>query len=215
MAGAGFKTWTAGEVLTAAGLNTYIQQQTVGVYASSAARSSAVGTAIAEGFVSYLTDTNALEYYDGSAWVGLGNVTTTGIQTLTNKTLTSPSEYTNVSATAATGTINYDVVTQADLFYTTNASANFTLNVRGNSSTTLNNFMVNGETHTIAFRVTNGSTAYYMTTFQIDGTTVTPKWQGGSAPTSGNASSVDVYTFVITKTGSATFQVFAAQTRFA
>ena len=215
MAGAGFTTWTAGQVLTAAGLNTYIQQQTVGVFASSSARSTAIGTAVAEGFVSYLTDTNALEYYDGSAWVGLGNVTLTGTQTLTNKTVTSPKEITTVSATAATGTINLDVVTQSDLYYTSNASANFIVNVRGNSGTTLNSLMAIGETQTVAFRNTNGSTAYYCTNLQVDGNTVTAKWQGGSAPTSGNASAVDLYTFVITKTASATFTAFAAVTKFA
>lgn len=72
MAGAGFKTWAAGEVLTAAGLNTYIQQQTVGVYASAAARTTAIGSAVSEGMASYLLDTNSLEVFDGAAWVATG-----------------------------------------------------------------------------------------------------------------------------------------------
>ena len=53
------------------------------------------------------------------------------------------------------------------------------------------------------------------TAFQVDGVSVTPKWQGGTAPTSGNASSIDSYTYVIIKTGSATFTVLASVTKFA
>jgi len=68
---------------------------------------------------------------------------------------------------------------------------------------------------TLAFLNTNGSTAYYPTTFQIDGNAVTPKWQAGFAPTSGNINSVDVYTFVIVKTANATFTVLGSQTKFA
>jgi len=120
-----------------------------------------------------------------------------------------------ISATAATGTIAYDVTTQAVLYYTTNASANWTLNVRGNGTTSLNSLMATGESITIAFLVTNGATAYYQSAFQVDGASVTPKWQGGSAPTLGNASSIDAYTITIVKTGSAAFTAFAAQTRFA
>jgi len=131
--------------------------------------------------------------------------TLTGTQTLTNKTLTtpvvnnarlkSPEELTSVSATAATGTINFDANTQSDVYYTTNASANWTLNVRGDSSTTLSSMLAVGDSITVTFKVTQGATAYYQTAFQIDGSAVTPKWQGGLAPTGGNASSVDVYTF--------------------
>ena len=72
MAGAGFKTWTAGEVLTASQLNTYIQQQTLMVFASASARTSALGTAVAEGMTTYLLDTNEIQSYDGSVWNGVG-----------------------------------------------------------------------------------------------------------------------------------------------
>ena len=151
--------------------------------------------------------------------------TLTGTQTLTNKTLTtpivnnprlkSPEELTSVSATAATGTINFDAAAQGDLYYTTNASGNWTLNVRGDSSTTLSSMLDVGDSITVTFKVTNGATAYYQTAFQIDGSTVTPKWQGGLAPTGGNASSVDVYTFNIVKTAATpTYTVFASQTKF-
>jgi hypothetical protein len=75
--------------------------------------------------------------------------------------------------------------------------------------------MVTGESLTLVFLVTNGATAYYQSAFQIDGSSVTPKWQGGTAPTTGNASSIDAYTVTIVKTGSAAFTAFAAQSRFA
>jgi hypothetical protein len=129
--------------------------------------------------------------------------------------LKSPKELTTVSATSATGTVQYDALTQADVYYTSNASGNFTLNFRGSSSASLNSVMATGETATFVFRNTNGTTAYYPNAFTIDGTSVTPKWLGGTAPSAGNASAVDVYSFVITKTASATFTVFASVSKFA
>ena len=130
--------------------------------------------------------------------------------------LTDAAEVATVSATAATGTINYDVTTQSVLFYTTNASANWTVNLRGSSGTSMNTLMSTGQSVTVAFLVTQGATAYYNTTVQVDGTTsgVTTRWQGGAAPTAGNASGVDAYVYTIIKTGSATFSVFASQTQF-
>lgn len=151
--------------------------------------------------------------------------------TLTNTTLTtptinggtstavflvSPSEKATISATAATGTVNFDVATQSVLYYTTNASANFTLNIRGNSSTTLSSMMDVGESYSVNFLCTNGSTPYYATAYQIDGVSVTPKWQYGAAPTGGNANSIDVYNLTIVKTAATpTYVVLAAMAKFA
>jgi len=132
-----------------------------------------------------------------------------------NTILKAPQERTTVSATAATGTINFDASTQGVLYYTTNASANWTLNVRGSSSASLDSILTTGDSITVAFLVTQGSTAYYQSAFQIDGAAVTPKWQGGTAPSAGNASSIDAYVFTIVKTGSAAFTVFGSQTKFA
>jgi hypothetical protein len=151
--------------------------------------------------------------------------TLAGTETLTGKTLTSPiitnpliteiRETTTISATAATGTIAYDALTQVVLYYTTNASGNFTVNFRGNGTTSLDSVMSTGQSLSATFLVTNGATAYYNSAVQVDGSSVTPKWQGGTAPTSGNASSIDSYTYVIIKTGSATFTVLASVTKFA
>ena len=124
-------------------------------------------------------------------------------------------ETTTISATAATGTINFDVATQSILYYTTNASANWTLNVRGSSGATLNSLMSTGQTVTVTFLATQGATAYYNSAFTIDGTSVTPKWQSGITPNAGNANSVDAYTFAIVKTGNAAFTVLGSQTRYA
>ena len=136
--------------------------------------------------------------------------------TLTNKVLLSPEERTTVSATAATGTVNFDASTQGVLYYTTNASANWTLNIRGTSSTTLSSILAVGDAITVTHLVTQGSTAYYNSAVQVDGSSVTPKWQGGTAPAAGNASSVDAYVYTVVKTAATpTYTVFASQTKFA
>jgi hypothetical protein len=112
MPGLGRKTWTAGEVVTAANVQGYLQDQVVQVYAGTAARSSALGTAVSEGMVSYLSDTNVLQYYDGSAW---SNVTVTSLASSaittaysdksSNYTLTSNDRNTYIRSTGAAITI--------------------------------------------------------------------------------------------------------------
>jgi hypothetical protein len=124
-------------------------------------------------------------------------------------------EKATITASAASGTVDYDVITQAVLNYTTDASGNWTLNIRGDASNSLDSIMDTGESITIAHLVSQGGTAYYNSAVTIDGSSVTPEWQGGSAPTGGNVSSIDVYTYTVITTGSATFTVLAAQTQFA
>lgn len=140
-----------------------------------------------------------------------------GTSTTLAAIFTNAAETTTVSATAATGTIAYYTATQSVMYYTTNASANWTLNLRHSAGTTLNTAMAVGQTVTVTFMVTNGATAFYNSSVQVDGTTigVTTKWQGGTAPTSGNASSIDVYTYAIIKTAVSTFTVLAAISKFA
>jgi hypothetical protein len=158
----------------------------------------------------------------GTDFVAPGTATTfTALQTFAGTSSNADLKTSNIietatiSATAATGTINYDITTQSVLYYTSNASGNFTVNFRGSSGTSLNTLMATGESISVTFLVTNGSTAYYNSAVQVDGNSVTPKWQGGTAPTSGNASSIDSYTYVIFKTGSAAFTILASQTKFA
>jgi hypothetical protein len=136
---------------------------------------------------------------------------------LVSPVLQSPEEVITVSATAATGTINVDLATSGIHYYTANSSADWTFNFRGNGSTTLNSMLNVGGTISVAFMITNGATAYKpaATSVQVDGVTVTPKWNGGAAPSAGNANSIDVYTFTIIKTASATYTVLGTQSKFA
>ena len=120
-----------------------------------------------------------------------------------------------IEATAATGTKNYDALTQAVWYYTSAATGNWTLNIRADGSTALNLIMDTGESLSLAHLVTQTGTAYYNNVVQVDGSTVTPEWQGGSAPSAGNINSVDVYTYTVIKTADATFTVLASQTQFA
>ena len=153
----------------------------------------------------------------GSGALVFGTSPTITTSVLNQPILISPEERMNIVASAATGTIALDSLTSGSWYYTSNATANWVLNVRGNSSTSLNSILTTGDSITIAFLATQGTTAYYQTSLQIDGTTsgVTVKWQGGTAPTSGNSSSIDAYLFNIINTASATFTVLASQTKFA
>jgi hypothetical protein len=137
--------------------------------------------------------------------------------TVTKPILVAPMERTSVSTSAATGTVTIDVNTAATQYITASATSNWVLNVRGDGSTTLNSLMTTGDAITVAFLSTQGSTAYYNTSVQIDGSTsgVTTEWQGGTAPAAGNVSGIDAYVYNIIKTASATFTVLASQTKFA
>jgi hypothetical protein len=165
----------------------------------------------------------------GLEWATV-EVTAASSTTFTNKTLTSPTvnnsldnyptiksptETTNIVASAATGTINLNTETSTVWYYTTNASANHTLNVRYSSSASLDSVLSVGESITVVWMNTNGATPYYPNVIQIDGSTITPKWSSGTAPSAGNASSVDVYAFNIVKTATATFVVLGSQSKFA
>jgi len=124
-------------------------------------------------------------------------------------------ERVNVDGGFPSGTAAVDLSNNAVRYYTADVTGNWTFNLRGDGSNALNSFMANGDSMTCAILVTNGSNPYYMTNLQIDGVAVTPKWASGNAPTSGNADSIDVYTFTVIKTADATFTVLASQSAFA
>lgn len=148
--------------------------------------------------------------------VGRSTVDTLFNKTLNNPTLRSAEESITASNISASGTINFNALTQSMLYYTSNSSGNWTLNVRGDSSTTLDEILPVGNCITIVFMATNGTSAFYQTGFQIDGVSQTLRWQGGSAPTEGNASSIDLYSFSITKlTSGPTYLVLASVAGFA
>ena len=118
-------------------------------------------------------------------------------------------ENVNLSSTALTGTIDLDILSGTLFYYTSNAAADWTFNVRGNASTTLNTILPVGKSVTVTILSTQ-STARLASTFKVDGSTISPKWQGGTAPSSGFASAVNTYTYTIVKTADATFTVFAS-----
>lgn len=309
MAGAGYKLFVNGNTLSASDLNTYVQQQTVMVFASASARTTALSGVLSEGMVSYRLDSHVLEVYNGTIWeatetvlttkgdlvafdtaptrlpvgsnaqvltadstqatgikwatpaagysaptigstsIGSGatvttiagltltsptisTITNTGTvtlptatdtlvartttDTLTNKTLAGsvfqyPIEAWYINATAFAGYTAYLQTNNAVHYLTTTSTANGALNITYASGTTLNTAMTTGQAISFALLITN-TTAYYANSIQVDGTTsgVTTKWSGGTAPSAGNASAVDIYQFTILKTGSATFTVLAA-----
>ena len=135
--------------------------------------------------------------------------------TLVTPVLTAPIETVNIVGAAPTATQNIDLITSAVWYFTTNATNNFVLNFRGSAGTTLNTLIAIGQSITVAVRVSNAVTTYYMTSLTIDGGANTPFWAGGTAPTTGDASAKDLYTFVILKTANATFDVTASMTKVA
>jgi hypothetical protein len=235
---AGYRLYTTGDVLTAAQVQNNLQNQTIMFFASAAARdaNTALTAALTEGMFCYLANTDGFEFYNGTTWVpivsgggdltainaGAGITVTDGtgpvptISLASSPTFTSPKEVIAITASAATGTVNANVVGNSQLFYTLAATGNWTLNVRGNSFTTLDSIMSTGESMNVIFEATQGSPAYYATGFTIDGAApASIQWLGGTAPSSGNANGVDIYMYQIIKTGTATFRVFASQNRFA
>jgi len=197
-----------------------------------ASTSSALGVGSVE--LGHATDTTLARVSAGVVSIeGVNVVTTSSTDTLTNKTLTSPTlttpattggtlkdsvirgleEDINVVASAATGTINFEFDTASIWYYTTNATANHTLNFRYSSSVSLNTALAVGDSITAVWLNTNGTTAYYPSAITIDGNAVTPKVP--AAISAGNASSIDAYSFTIIKTASATFTVLETQTKFA
>jgi len=231
---AGYRTFNTGDVLTAAQVQYNLQNQTIMYFANAAARDAALpGGTVQEGMFAYLADTNTTVYYDGAAWQSFGTGDVTGLTagagiTITNASgpvptiaistgaaLTSPEETITLSAVAATGAINIDTLTSAVDIRTANASGNWTINVRGDASTTLDSLMAVGTQVSVVFESPQGATAYYPTAFNVDGSAVVPKWLGGSAPASGNINSNDVYVYTIRKTGAATFTALASQSKFA
>jgi hypothetical protein len=152
----------------------------------------------------------------GNATLTLGSPTTTvGNLALNNATIENIQEPANITATAANATINIDILSNVVVYCTANATGNFTVNFRGNAGTTFNNAVPANVSVSASLVTAQGATAYYNSLVQVDGATVTPKWQGGTAPTSGNANSTDTYVYVVMKSAANTYTILASQTKFA
>ena len=152
----------------------------------------------------------------GNTTVGLGNTATSiGNLALNNATIENIQEPSNVAAFAATGTINMDILSNVVMVLTSNAAANWTVNFRGNAGTTFNNAVAVGNAINTSMLVPQGATAYYNSAVTIDGNSVTPKYQGGTAWTAGNANATDTYSYVVIKTAANVYTVLTSQTKFA
>jgi len=155
-----------------------------------------------------------LNLIDGNLTV-TGNVSANTLAVTSFFTAPEINERTTISGTGLGSNLNFDTLTQTVYYSTASATANCTVNIRGNSGTTLNSLISTGQSTCVAVFMTNGATPYYISALTIDGVSGTPKWQGGITITAGNANSVDVYTYNIIKTANATYSVFASQTKFA
>jgi hypothetical protein len=227
VAGLGRKTFVAGDVLTAAQVQGFLQDQAIMVFAGTSARGTGISSP-SEGMFAYLNDSNTLTFYDGANWQtypasltntlitnGTVNTSTFNGGTAFNFILDAPEENFASTGTGAGGTVTVDAGVSGITYSTANATSNFIINLRANSTATLSSIINVGDAITHTFMATNGTTAYAGTAVRIDGTAVTTLWQGGSAPTTGNASSTDAYTITVFKTAATpTYVVFGSQTQF-
>ena len=123
-------------------------------------------------------------------------------------------EKVNITGSAPPTTLNVDAIS-GSVFYLSGSSANnWTINFRGSTATTLNSIMYPGQSMTFAVLVNHSSVGYTASAHQVDGASITPRWQGGTLP-SGSGTSTDMYSYTLIKTANAAFNIFAAQTKFA
>jgi hypothetical protein len=146
---------------------------------------------------------------DTDTWIPVGMGAHTHTDIGTGAVLVAVEERWTVTASAPASTTNFDADTQGVQYYTSNTANDWTLNVRGSSSSSLTSKLAVGDSFSLSLLVTNGSTAYKPTALTIDGSAQTVKWSNGIAPAAGNASSVDAYTYTIVKTSTTpTYAVF-------
>jgi hypothetical protein len=149
-----------------------------------------------------------------SGRLGLNVVPNTLLHIQGTTTLQEVIEKINVSATGLSANINFDILEQPILYLTSGGSANSTVNFRGNSTVAVDTLLRTGQSVTVSLLVTNTGIPYKANVVQIDGVTQVPKWAGGVEPLNGNAFCVDLYSYTIVKTGTATFTVFASQQKY-
>jgi hypothetical protein len=139
-AGLGYIEFTTGDILTAASANGYLASQTVMVFANSAARTTAI-TSPQEGMISYLKDTDAVEKYNGSAWVAISGGSTSGLTLITNQTFSSSSAV-NVNDVFSSTYRNYRVVMEITSANPTPGSngVNMRMRVSGTDNSSANYF---------------------------------------------------------------------------
>jgi hypothetical protein len=142
----------------------------------------------------------------------LGNLTSLNVAGMT--TIQEAKERVTINSSPANASVTFDVLTQAILYKSANATSNFTLNIRGNSTTTLNSIMNNNESLTLTFINSSGATGYYANLIQIDGVAVNPLYPLTTNPNVGTQNGKDIYTFNILKLASNTYTVFGSRIGF-
>lgn len=115
-----------------------------------------------------------------------------------------------IAATALNGARNLDILDQVQYVFESDAAANFSFNIRGDGTHSLDSLMAVNESLTIAVEVPQGATAYYCTDIKVDGAAVSQLLWYGGAPTQGNINGVDVYAITVIKKAAATFKVRAS-----
>jgi hypothetical protein len=119
-----------------------------------------------------------------------------------------------ISATVPSAVV-FDIENSEVLYHTANTTADFTVNLRGSSTLTMNSILEVNKARTVVLMVTNSTTAYKVSTVSVDGAAQTVKWLGGSAPSAGNVSSIDSYSFTVIKTAANTYTVLGSVVKFA
>jgi hypothetical protein len=176
--------------------------------------SSSVGAAYNQANAAY-AQANAAYGQANSAFAAANNrVLKTGDTITGTLAIQQTLEKINVTATALSANLTVNILDGAVTYLTTNATANSTLNIRGNSTVLLDTVMSTGQSMTTVVMVTNGSTGFRIANLQIDGTAVSPKWAANTVPTA-NTNSIDVYAFTMIKTASNTYTVLGSKTQFA
>jgi hypothetical protein len=174
------------------------------------------------GYILFGTNNTEQMRLISAGYLGIGTTNPTALLQVANNSsafslsIPNANELVNIIAAAPSSTQTYYISANAVQYYTSSATTNWTINLSFSPGTTINSSLAVGQQVTVAMYATQGSTAYYNTTVQVDGTTsgVTTYWQGGTAPTKGYASGIDVYTYTIIKTASSTYTVLATQTQF-
>ena len=156
-----------------------------------------------------------IQYNDAGQLSGIPNFTyLRNKETVTVKQII---ENANITASPMPSTVTFNVLDTAILYYSANANVDSTLNIRGNSTTTLSTLLDTGQSITCTFVFDTGNPTFGVTTFQIDGNTIIPRWLGGAGnvnPSYFTANSTYAYTFTILKTGVSTFRTLATQSGY-
>lgn len=188
----------------------------------------------AAGEITVDTDKKAPVVHDGSTAGGIpvardslaahlaGTETFTGVKTFSANNVHTGLEkfqaliekWNIVADNLASGDNNFNILTSAIWYWTTAGDTNATLNFRGDGSNSLDSLLAVGESVTVAALIVHTGTAYLINALKVDGSSVTPKWVDGTAPSAGSINATDVYTFTILKTASATFTILAQRVKW-